>query len=103
MSNMIGHVNKTTDLTFHFGIGSNNVEDCPANLISDAHNMKDKATNPNSAYNCLIQKTITSQDAAMTQGATIRNGSTCSKSVPFPPHCYRSISDAPPCFFKRTQ
>ena len=102
--NTIGKRVNRTDLTFHFGIGSNDVKDCPANFVSNTPNMKDKTTtNPNSLYSSLIQKIMTSQDAAMIQGGTIRKGSTFSKSVPFPPHCYGGISDSSTYFIKRTQ
>ena len=43
-----------------------------------------EAAYPNSAYNCLIQKSMKSHEAAMTQGTTIKNGLTFLHRVPGP-------------------
>lgn len=61
--------------TLHSWIGSHDMEYGPASVqLSERVPEGLLLAYPNSWYNCLIQKTMATQDAPMMHGATIRYG-----------------------------
>jgi len=80
-------------LTFHLGVGTNNMEDGPTvQCLSQSRTRDMRAkTHPNSSYNCLTKNIMRTHEAAITEGATINKGLTVCQSVPGPPQSFKGV------------